>query len=600
MNKLRINYLKRERLAELAYSGDPSGWAHIRRIFEDATTEIHILPNGLLNVAWWVFLANRQRVGSVAKLYEIIVDVSADARKEIIDANTREQRFSLSSALSSKPIDPKGLRESLQAANFVRLPQLREYQLRNIGTLGALDAGATFSVPGAGKTTEALAYFSLRRHNDTCLLVVAPKNAFAAWEEQKELCLAYMPDQFVRLVGGELAIRRCLDTKPKLMLITYHQFARDNVRDLVAQYLSENDSFIFLDESHKIKRGEAGKIGSSLLSVAHLPRCKLIMSGTPMPNSVEDLVPQFSFLYPEVRATADAVIEYLKPIYVRTTKAELGLKKPTVVLKKLAMRPAQKALYDLLRYEKARDSSLDAKTARGLRAIGASALRMIQVASNPALVASAISAIDKDLIANVLEEGDSPKLEYVTQKARKLASEGKKVLVWSSFVENVEVVANRLADLGAVYIHGGVEAGSEEEENTREEKIKRFHDDASTMVMVANPAAAAEGISLHTVCHHAIYIDRTYNAAQFLQSQDRIHRLGLPENVETTIEILVAKDSVDESVERRVLAKIVKMSEVLNDPSLRVDPVHEDIEDELEQLSELDADDFMRHLRGVQ
>jgi len=53
-------------------------------------------------------------------------------------------------------------------------------------------------------------------------------------------------------------------------------------------------------------------------------------------------------------------------------------------------------------------------------------------------------------------------------------------------------------------------------------------------------------------------------------------------------------------VERRVLAKIVKMSEVLNDPSLRVDPVHEDIEDELEQLSELDADDFMRHLRGVQ
>ena len=45
------------------------------------------------------------------------------------------------------------------------------------------------------------------------------------------------------------------------------------------------------------------------------------------------------------------------------------------------------------------------------------------------------------------------------------------------------------------------------------------------MVFVANPAAAAESISLHEVCDHAIYIDRTYNAGQFMQSRDRIHRL---------------------------------------------------------------------------
>ena len=45
------------------------------------------------------------------------------------------------------------------------------------------------------------------------------------------------------------------------------------------------------------------------------------------------------------------------------------------------------------------------------------------------------------------------------------------------------------------------------------------------MVLVANPAAAAESISLHEHCNHALYLDRTYNAGQFLQSQDRIHRL---------------------------------------------------------------------------
>src|SRR5437588_8148393 len=62
-------------------------------------------------------------------------------------------------------------------------------------------------------------------------------------------------------------------------------------------------------------------------------------------------------------------------------------------------------------------------------------------------------------------------------------------------------------------------------------------------IVVATSRVRGEGISLHTVCHNAIYLDRDYDAAQFLQSQDRIHRLGLPANVITHIEILVAPNS---------------------------------------------------------
>ena len=46
------------------------------------------------------------------------------------------------------------------------------------------------------------------------------------------------------------------------------------------------------------------------------------------------------------------------------------------------------------------------------------------------------------------------------------------------------------------------------------------------MVLVANYASCAEGISLHHVCHNAIYIDRSFQADQYLQSIDRICRLG--------------------------------------------------------------------------
>ena len=58
----------------------------------------------------------------------------------------------------------------------------------------------------------------------------------------------------------------------------------------------------------------------------------------------------------------------------------------------------------------------------------------------------------------------------------------------------------------------------------------RTHD---CWVLIANPAAMSEGISLHHECHDAVYVDRTFNAGQYLQSIDRIHRLGLEPGTET-------------------------------------------------------------------
>jgi len=172
----------------------------------------------------------------------------------------------------------------------------------------------------------------------------------------------------------------------------------------------------------------------------------------------------------------------------------------------------------------------------------------------------------------VLAEGDSAKLRYVVKRARELAREGKKVLIWSSFVANVEILSQRLADMGAVYIHGGVDAGDEDDDDTREGKIRLFHEDPNVRVMVANPAAASEGISLHTVCHNAIYLDRTFNSAHYLQSEDRIHRFGLKPGQETIIEIIECAGTVDEAVRQRLGYKVAKMAEALEDSSLNIEP----------------------------
>jgi len=71
-------------------------------------------------------------------------------------------------------------------------------------------------------------------------------------------------------------------------------------------------------------------------------------------------------------------------------------------------------------------------------------------------------------------------------------------------------------------------------------------------MLVANPAAAREGLTL-TQANVAIYIDRTFNLVDFLQSQDRIHRLS--QNRDCEIVLLMAKNTIDEFIDFSISQK---------------------------------------------
>ena len=108
--------------------------------------------------------------------------------------------------------------------------------------------------------------------------------------------------------------------------------------------------------------------------------------------------------------------------------------------------------------------------------------------------------------------------------------------------------------------------------------------------MIANPAAASEGISLHRVCHHAIYLDRNFNAAQYLQSEDRIHRLGLAKDQLTHLDIVECIGTIDETVRVRLETKVNAMAHILEDSSLNISALV-DSEDEPDTAS-LDLGDI--------
>jgi SNF2 family DNA or RNA helicase len=81
---------------------------------------------------------------------------------------------------------------------------------------------------------------------------------------------------------------------------------------------------------------------------------------------------------------------------------------------------------------------------------------------------------------------------------------------------------------------------------SRDCAVSAFKKDPRVRLLIANPAAAREGLTL-TQARTAIYIDRTFNLVDFLQSQDRIHRLSQTKPCE--IILLTAERTIDEFID---------------------------------------------------
>ena len=496
---------------------------------------------------------------------------------------------------------------------------LKPYQLENLQQLLALSNGANFSVPGAGKTTVTFALHLLSRQRVDKVLVVAPRNAFPAWESVIGECLnpsadASLRESFIVLSGGESRIASALDSGGNRFVISYDQLVR--VDGIIENYLSVNKVHLILDESHRMKAGTLSQRGAALLRIGHLAVRRDILSGTPMPQSSLDLQSQLDFLWPGAGMGArisagELPRSVLGNLYVRTTKMQLGLPDRKRVPVPVALTAAHLAFYAVLRDDvRARASALrTGNSAVALINARRSVVRLLQASVNPELVVESIQQSTDEskagLLRAVLEEGPSARIRAAADLAQQLVSEGKKVLIWTIFTSTINQLKSLLVHLQPALIYGEIGVGDEADDDTRQGQIRRFKTDSACMVMIANPAAAAEGISLHMHCHDAIYVDRSYNATHYLQSIDRIHRLGLPPNVDTTIYVLQNKlpsgvGSIDLSVSRRLATKIRNMERLLADPDLHELALDEEntplaIEDSIDAK---DIDDLVAELEG--
>ena len=97
--------------------------------------------------------------------------------------------------------------------------------------------------------------------------------------------------------------------------------------------------------------------------------------------------------------------------------------------------------------------------------------------------------------------------------------------------------------------------------------IRKFNDPTNMdfNVVIANPFSVSESISLHKGCRNAIYLERDYNCAMFLQSRDRIHRVGLSKDQKPNFYYVLSNNSVDEVIDNRLQEKIALMENLIND-----------------------------------
>lgn len=484
---------------------------------------------------------------------------------------------------------------------------LTGFQRRDIAKLQSMRHGANFSVPGAGKTRVALADFQAKRRSGEVgrMLVIAPKSAHGSWREEAELC--FEQPLSIHTVDG-----RTLDPLADLVLVNYERLPISHTA--LGKWLSAEPSMLVLDEAHRMKRGSAGVYGTICLALAPRARRRLALTGTPAPNGVKDLQSLFNFVWPGQggrtveQATANRTLReasgILKPFFCRTTKHELGLPPVNAQVVRVPLSGLHQQIYTAIRGDQALRAGGKGDEDE-LERYGRVAMYLIMAATTPGLLSTGQARHDPlpydlpplqvpqnrtlaQLMQHLPRYEDSPKYREACGIVAANAARGRKTIVWSTFIRSLTTLELMLRDLAPAVVHGGTPK--------RDEEIARFRNDPDCMVLLSNPATLGEGISLHHVCHEAVYVDRDFNAGRFLQSLDRIHRLGLPPGTETNVKVLVAENTIDEAIEERLAEKLRFMGSVLDDPGVEQLAALEDAPETPAGLERGDLKPLLRHI----
>ena len=514
----------------------------------------------------------------------------------------------------------------LNRNEFIR--ELKPFQLLAAYHLAFSQNACNFSVPGSGKTTTVLAAYELLKHIDDDkkkvdkILVIGPLSAFYSWRNEYKECYGRNP-KYLEIRGGVSAnfIENKLirsNVEEELIIASYGSI--DGKREVLQHFLRNNRAMVVLDEAHRIKNVEDGVQSNAALSLSAFAKSRVILTGTPAANSYVDLYNLYKFIWPANNIIGYSIIQLgnmsqrendprvpdlmrrISPFYIRVKKADLKLPEPIYHQPDIIqMSTIQRTIYEAIEdmairtFERTTVSDIFSKSAF---------IRLRQAASNPKLLNKPLddyffdndSGFDNDSENNVgqLENNidvdnnvlnlirsynEVPcKFKAAYDLSQRIINDSGKLIIWCEFVGTCLDLSEYLT---AKAIRNAILFGGTPQEE-REKVIIDFHNDPELSVIIANPHAVGESISLHKACHNALYLEQGYNAGVYMQSKDRIHRVGLKDSDVTNYYYYHAADSIDDVAYDRVMLKERRMLELIESEEIPLLSINDDFMDDME------------------
>ena len=380
---------------------------------------------------------------------------------------------------------------------------------------------------GLGKTIQTLALMlSMKGESTSASLIVMPASLIHNWKNE---AARFAPSLKIMAHLGPQRTRNSIFFDSVDLVLTTYGICRNDI-DFLKTYRFH---YVVLDESQVIKNAET-QISRMVYSLNATHR--LVLTGTPIENSLTDLWSQMEFLNPGLLGDLasfrksyvtnfdpvrdEMKVERLKnmvsPFILRRRKIEVepDLPELSIEYRYCEMTDLQQKRYDIeksvIRNEilaGIENGSIPSGSVQVLKAL----IRMRQTACHPQL-------IDREYT------GDSGKLEEVIRNLEILKAENQKVLIFSSFVEHLKIIGARLEQNSWKYC---MLTGATRD---REQVVTAFRNQQDVNFFLISMKAGGTGLNL-TEASYIFMLDPWWNPAVELQAINRAHRIGQDKKV---------------------------------------------------------------------
>ncbi|ETP71512.1 DNA/RNA helicase, superfamily II, SNF2 family [Lachnospiraceae bacterium JC7] len=446
-------------------------------------------------------------------------------------------------------------------ANYQSKTNAFPYQAEAFMAIKDLDYSAIFHEQGLGKTKIAIdlmLYWLDKRDIDT-VMIVTKKQLVKNWVDEFPVHTFIKPKTLSNNKADNFYV---LNSPAKAIITNFETLSTDKER--IKLFLKLRDVAIIIDESTKLKNPES-KLTKDFFEIAPLFKIRTIMTGTPVANRPYDIWSQIYFLDagkslgPDFKAfksntdlkndfeedelgrrifeeSVSGIYKKISAFSVRETKASCGIELPEkeYVAVYSEFEELQEVMYKKVMHELSLDINKDGEhilddDSAALKRL----LRFNEITSNPRLV-------DDGYDRNSSKEIELDRL------IKDIVLKDEKCIVWSNFIENIDYFSKKYNEYQPRKIHGRM---AMEERNKSVDLFKR---DPQCKILFATPQAAKEGLTL-TVANHVIFYDRGFNLDDYLQAQDRIHRIS--QKKKCYIYNLMVRGSIDEWIDSLLNAK---------------------------------------------